>query len=350
MSNFHVVGLRYGVDSVVEIESTGDLVADCRTPRGEPLADIAAAVSSALSEPLDFPSLRRSVVPGDRVAVRLGAGVPHAAALASSLVANLLEAGIAPGDIWIVHPGTDPTVADGLLKGGLPADVQQAVQVVAHDPNHRDVLSYLAADDKGDPIYINRHLVDADVVLPIGCMRLSSTPGYFGVNAAIYPTFSDTATIDRFRRHRRHPSSDEVACRRRDADEIAWLLGVLLTIQVVPAAAGGVLHIVAGTADSVERRALACSAKRHGSTRFLTVLRSSLRQSRDLTNSRPGRTSAEPLRLPREWSLTTARSHFAQSWRRPPGPALSVPRPGARSGRRREADPKASGGGHGGCP
>ena len=93
--------LHYGVDSVVEIESTGDLVADCRTPRGEPLADIAAAVSSALSEPLDFPPLRRSVVPGDRVAVALGAGVPHAAALASSLVANLLEAGIAPGGIGL---------------------------------------------------------------------------------------------------------------------------------------------------------------------------------------------------------------------------------------------------------
>ena len=123
------------------------------------------------------------------------------------------------------------------------------------------MLSYLAADDKGDPIYINRHLVDADVVLPIGCMRLSSTPGYFGVNAAIYPTFSDTATIDRFRATDADPSSDEVACRRRDADEIAWLLGVLLTIQVVPAAAGGVLHIVAGTADSVERRgAMLCKA------------------------------------------------------------------------------------------
>jgi nickel-dependent lactate racemase len=130
---------------------------------------------------------------------------------------------------------------------------REAVPIIAHDPDHRDGLSYLAANRDGDPIYIDRHLVDADVVLPIGCIRLPGSPGYFGVNTTLCPTFSDAATIDRFRAADADPSADEIAARRHEAEETAWLLGVMLTIQVVPAAAGGVLHVVAGTAESVER-------------------------------------------------------------------------------------------------
>jgi len=37
---------------------------------------------------------------------------------------------------------------------------------------------------------------------------------------------------------------------------VAWLLGVMLTIQIVPAAGDRVLHVIAGNAESVERRAI----------------------------------------------------------------------------------------------
>jgi nickel-dependent lactate racemase len=136
----------------------------------------------------------------------------------------------------------------------LPGAVRDLIEIVRHDPHHRDGLSYLAANHHGEPIYINRRLVDADVVLPIGCIRLPSSPGYFGVSAALYPTFSDAATIDRFRATDADSPADEMACRRREAEEMAWLLGVMLTIQIVPAAAGVALHVVAGNGGAVERR------------------------------------------------------------------------------------------------
>jgi nickel-dependent lactate racemase len=252
--------LRYGANSRVEFElpSTA-LVADCRTPRGAPVADLTVAASAALEQPLDFPPLRQSVVSGDRVAVALEPAVPQASLLVSAVVSHLLGAGIAAGDISIVHPGTDRAGADDALRRELPAAVRKSIEIVAHDPAHRDGLSYLAANRDGDPIYIDRRLVDADVVLPIGCIRLPSTPGYFGVNATLYPTFSDAATLDRYHAIDAEPSTDDTSRRRQEADEIAWLLGVLLTIQVVPATAGGVLHVVAGKTESVERRGEALS-------------------------------------------------------------------------------------------
>ena len=42
--------------------------------------------------------------------------------------------------------------------------------------------------------------------------------------------------------------------RRHEADEVAWWLGVLMSIQIVPAAGGSVLHVLAGAPESVHRR------------------------------------------------------------------------------------------------
>ncbi len=246
--------LRYGTNSVVEMQLSADaLVADCRGPRGAPLSDLPVAVSAALAEPLDFPSLHQSVVPGDRVAIALHSEVPQAAVVVAALVSNLLEAGVDAADICIVHAGADESGIKGALRTELAEAIRDSIEIIRHDPHHRDALSYLAANHDGEPIYVNRRLFDADVVLPIGCIRLPSTPGYLGVNATLYPTFSDATTLDRFRATDADPEAGEIGHRRKEAEEMAWLLGVLLTIQVVPAAAGQVLHIVAGTAEAVER-------------------------------------------------------------------------------------------------
>lgn len=246
--------LRYGADSTLEIDlDAGALVAACHTPRGDVLSDPKAATAAALAKPLDFPPLLQAVIPGDRVVLALAGAVPQGPAIVAAVVADVIEAGVAPGDICILRAATDPSSADG-LRLALPADYRDQIEILAHDPAHRDRLSYLAANPEGDAIYVNRRLFDADVVLPIGCVRLASTPSYFGVNGTLYPTFSDSPTLDRFAASAIESDSDEIARRRHEADEVAWLLGVLLTIQVVPAAGGGVLHVVAGNPESVERR------------------------------------------------------------------------------------------------
>ena len=51
----------------------------------------------------------------------------------------------------------------------------------------------------GRGILINRALHEADVVLPVGCLRSDKSAGYFGIHGGIFPTFSDAKTIQRFR-------------------------------------------------------------------------------------------------------------------------------------------------------
>jgi hypothetical protein len=102
---------------------------------------------------------------------------------------------------------------------------------------------------------LNRAIVDADVLVPVGCIRNGSSAWDHGIHGAIFPTFSDNRTLMRYR----SPSALDVTGRpkkavAREVDEVGWLLGVTLTLQVVPGPGDEVLHLVAGEVGAVGRR------------------------------------------------------------------------------------------------
>ncbi|NIP84393.1 MAG: hypothetical protein GTO03_02075, partial [Planctomycetales bacterium] len=88
------------------------LVAVCGRPRHAALDDPAAAVAAALVDPVEFPSLATAIVPGDRIAVALGVGVPSAAELVAGVVRALLEAGAAAEDISVLRPAEQTSPPD----------------------------------------------------------------------------------------------------------------------------------------------------------------------------------------------------------------------------------------------
>jgi nickel-dependent lactate racemase len=121
-----------------------------------------------------------------------------------------------------------------------------------HDPADRDRLSYLAASTDAKPIYINRAIHDADLVVTIGCLRLSESLGYHGISSSVFPAFSDAANVERYRSRKSSGAAQrERLC--KDASEVTWLLGMRFTIQVVPGAGGEILHVLAGDIDAVFR-------------------------------------------------------------------------------------------------
>ena len=245
--------LRYGADASLNFELDSDaLVAHCDAPRGEPLANLDEAVDRALTEPLEFPSLAQAAVAGDKVVLALAPAVPGAATLIARTVEVLLAAGVSAEDITVLR-----TIAD--VEQGVPDpasqirdNVRQAVQCQTHDPANRKSLSYLAASADGEPIYIHRAIHDADLVIPIDCLRLEDSLGYHGIHSCLFPTFSDEPTAARFR----SPAAGEPQRHerlRQQADEVGWLLGVQFTVQVVPAADNQVLHVLAGECQAVLR-------------------------------------------------------------------------------------------------
>ncbi len=244
--------LHYGSASTVEFDlSAENLVAACDAPRGDPLDDPAAAVAAAMVEPLDFPPLARSTMSGDRVAIVPDEAVPQAGAVIAGVVQALLECGIEPDDIAIVRAESPNRENRVDPRDQLPANLAKRVTLVDHDPDDRDQLSYLAASGSSEAVYLNRTLYDVDLVLPIGCLRLASSAEYRGTHGGLFPAFSDRETIERFRAPSSLESSGVQQKRRKEVDEVGWLLGAAMTIQVVPGGGDRVLHVLAGDVKTV---------------------------------------------------------------------------------------------------
>ncbi len=244
--------LHYG-RSHFHLETAPDVqVARYRT-RGEPLDNLRAEVAAALAEPLNYPPLQLASTPGDRVTLAIDWAIPGVSEIVAGAVETLLRGGVEPSDITVLVAGS-PSLTPALDDAGLPAAVRASIHVEWHDPRNRKGLAYLAATSDGDPIYLNRHLVDADVVVPISEVSLESALGYLGVHGGLYPRFSDEATIKRFRDPAPPEAQHHQQILKQQCDEVAWLLGALFAIQVVPGPLQSVLHVLAGETSAVERR------------------------------------------------------------------------------------------------
>ncbi len=211
----------------------------CAAPRIAPVANARLAARRAVEAPVDYPPLSALLAPEDRVAIAVEPGVPEAAAIVQGVIDALSASGVQRGQVAVVRASAEP------LGSG--------VREVLHRATDADSLAYLAATDDAHPIYLNRVLYDADLVIPIGLRRPNHSYGYLGSPGGIYPLFSDAAAQFRllptspgdWRRHGR--------ARRWEADRVAWQLGVQFRIEAVPGAHGQLAHVVGGQTDSVTR-------------------------------------------------------------------------------------------------
>jgi len=230
----------------IELEIAPEaLVCQFTGPGCESLADLKEAAGEAFDHPLDFPPLAQAVVPGDRVVLALEAHVPGDAAVVAAAVERLMAAGVEPWDICVLQESA--TLNADRLSQYLPSSAALAIHFEVHDPENVDQMAFLTSTQDQMPIMLNRQLVDADLVVPIGCHRPEQSAGHDGAAGTVCPTFSDKQTKEHFRAF--HTSA--VATRHKGkaqakATEISWLLGVQLVVRVVPWDAAGVARIVAG--------------------------------------------------------------------------------------------------------
>ena len=247
--------LRYGTAASISLEIPPEkLVAACGQPHAESLDDPAAAVAAALIDPLEFPPLAQAIVPGDRVVVAVQPGVPQSPAIIGGTIQLICEAGADPGNVVLLLGAEDASSDDDEICAELPADLASLIKIVIHDPNDDQQLAYLAMDSKGNPVYVNRELQDADFVVPIGRLRVDSASGYYGTLGGLFPVFGDQAAQERFRSPRNELIAAGRQRRRAEVEEVGWLLGVIFSIQVVPGAGGTVLHVLAGSVPAVAQQ------------------------------------------------------------------------------------------------
>jgi nickel-dependent lactate racemase len=243
--------LPYGRRQTFDFRLEGEqLVGAVRPPEG--LIDVAEAARRALESPLDYPPLKRSLVGGDHVVIVVDRQTPQAAELLLGLWNVLAEAGVNPHEVQVIQPmdvrGRPP--ADP--RGSLPEGVRDEIAWRVHDPLDPARCGYLATSAAGERIYLTRELLEADVVICVGSIEFEESLGYRGTLSAVYPGLSTAETLRRSigAAHVELNPDDPRPLRER-ADEVGWLLGVQIVLQVIPAAGAGVAAVFAGLAEAV---------------------------------------------------------------------------------------------------
>ena len=256
------VVLPYGSQSSLALELSPEaVVAAYDAPLGAALADPVAAVRTAVREPLGFPPLKQATVPGDRIVLALDRGVPRAADVVAAVATYLVEEGSEADHITILQTPADPA-AESDPRARLPDVWRDDVALEIHAPELSGKLALLGSSREGRPIYLNRTLLDADLVVPLGCLRCEGSLGYHGQYGGLYPTFSDEKTRQRFRKPRAGEGGRNGSARQRaEIDEIGWLLGTQFTVQVLPGPRDEWLDVLAGEIRHVfELGARRCAA------------------------------------------------------------------------------------------
>lgn len=239
--------LQYGLDQHGELDLDHRAIVAGNGPAPPQQSfSVGDRLAAALENPLGFPPLRQSIIPGDHISIVLEQDLPYPAQLVQGVVEVLLQADIAPQDISLLCPahgpvgGEDPT---RLLAGS----VRRRIRVLTHDPSDPGCLAYLASTEAGHRVVLNRAIVDADVVVAIGCQQSQRAPDYFGPFGGVYPSFADRHALQRFRAWAL--AGNPGAGKRllmAEVQEVAWLLGSAFAIQVVPGPGEQLVAILAG--------------------------------------------------------------------------------------------------------
>jgi nickel-dependent lactate racemase len=239
-------------DESLELELPDkQLVAAWQGPAGHGTAASMDALRAVLEAPREYPALRQTVVPGDRVTIALDPAIPGPGVVLGVIAEILREAGVDGENLTVLVSPVDSEA----LGSSLPTGAVLAV----HDPTDRTKLAYLATTKEGRRVYLNKHLTDADMVLPVGLFGFDPILGCRGPASVVFPGLTDRDTIVA---HRSRLSTDDVPHAKwaqanlDESLEVNWLLGSQLHLGIVPAARG-YAELIAGRDSAVREQGAA---------------------------------------------------------------------------------------------
>ena len=248
------VRLRFGSGGEFAAEVDAARVALFRPgPRAK--ADSADAVHRALASPIDLPTLDQALVPDDKVVIALDRGVPAADSIIAEIWSYLERRDIPAENVTILQPAAIFAARRADPRNKLPDNVRDSITLKTHDPTAENSCSYLATTSGGERIHLATELVDADFVLTVGVTEFDALLGYRGTSSVLFPGLSTVDSIKRtIGQGHQELSPREPRPLRQIVDEIAWLMGIQFSVQVVPAEAGGFCSVLAGSNDAVFAR------------------------------------------------------------------------------------------------
>ena len=162
-------------------------------------ADIAAAALKALRDPIDSKPLADIVRPGDKIAIVVSdeTRLCYTDQFLPVIIAELNANGIPDSDIDIViatgtHRAQTPE-EDILVLG---EEIVKRFRIHQHDCRDKENLVYKGTTSRGNKVYINKIVANADKIIATGAVTLHPMAGFGGGRKAIVPGVAGLETIN----------------------------------------------------------------------------------------------------------------------------------------------------------
>ena len=162
-------------------------------------ADIAAAALKALRDPIDSKPLADIVRPGDKIAIVVSdeTRLCYTDQFLPVIITELNANGIPDSDIDIViatgtHRAQTPE-EDILVLG---EDMVKRFRIHQHDCRDKENLVYKGTTSRGNKVYINKIVANADKIIATGAVTLHPMAGFGGGRKAIVPGVAGLETIN----------------------------------------------------------------------------------------------------------------------------------------------------------
>ena len=242
------VNLTVGSEPWTFTLPVGKLLSLSRTAEPQSDASPGEMMRAALEEPLGLgASLRSAVTPDDQIVIVVEERVPRLLDLLVSLFQHLVGGGIRLGNVTLLVPATSlqqPWLDD------LPDELGD-IHLEVHDPENREKIAYLATTKSERRVYLNRKIVEADLLIVLSRRGFDPKLGYSGAAAFLFPQFSDAETIAAYpKEFSTAKRPEEPNPLRVEAKEILKLLGAPFLVQVIEGYGDSIAEVLVGLPTS----------------------------------------------------------------------------------------------------
>ncbi len=192
-----IVTMKYGRGTVEVPLPAGDVLATLRVREMPPLADPTAAIKKALRAPIGSPPLTEVVSPGDVVCVILNdpTRLANTDFFLPILLDELNRAGVRDSDIFgVFATGSHRPLTEAEMRAiaGRGAD---RIRLYNHDSRDEVGLAHVGRTSRGNEVYINRRVLEADKVILTGSVVYHFFAGFGGGRKALVPGVAGFRTI-----------------------------------------------------------------------------------------------------------------------------------------------------------
>lgn len=162
-------------------------------------ANLQSAVVHALLHPIGTPRLREIVHPGERVAIIVNdiTRLVHSEWLLPPLLDELAAAGVPDDDVFVVFAnGTHRAQSRQEQEQIVGPEIARRLRLYDHDSRDAGNLVSIGTTSRGNQVWINRRVFEADRVILTGEIIFHLIAGYSGGRKSLIPGVAghDTAT------------------------------------------------------------------------------------------------------------------------------------------------------------